>query len=224
MEINKKIPTGDIRTIFFDYDGTLHDSLKIYSLAFKKAYVYLVNEGLAEDKEWSDKEISYWLGYNAKEMWKSFRPDLSSELQQYCSNIIGSEMKELIEQGKPVLYEGAFDVLSYLKNTGFHLIFISNCNVYYMESHKKLFQLDRYFDTFLCSEEYNYNPKSEIISNIKNLYPEKMVIVGDRKQDMDAGVKNGIYTIGCRFGYARATELEEADILIDDIRELTGIF
>ena len=224
MELYNRIPAEDIRTIFFDYDGTLHDSLKIYSLAFKKAYAYLVREGLAEDREWSDKEISYWLGYNAKDMWQSFKPDLSVELQQYCSNLIGSEMKELIERGKPVLYEGALDVLSYLKRNGFRLIFISNCNSYYMESHKRLFQLDRYFEAFICSEEHNYIPKHEILKSIKSSFPEKMVMVGDRKQDMEAGAKNGIHTIGCRYGYALAGELNEADILIDGIRELTNIF
>lgn len=66
MECRIKIPKEDIRTIFFDYDGTLHDSLRIYALAFKKAYAYLVEEGHTEPKEWSDKEISHWLGFIQK--------------------------------------------------------------------------------------------------------------------------------------------------------------
>ena len=37
--MNKKI------NIIFDYDGTLHNSIKIYGPAFRKAYEYLIKEG-----------------------------------------------------------------------------------------------------------------------------------------------------------------------------------
>jgi len=147
-------------------------------------------------------------------------PNLSDKLRQQCSNMIGEEMKLQIEEGKPVLYEGAHEMLEYLKNKDYHLVFISNCKTYYKESHNKLFQLDRYFETLVCSEEYNFIPKYEIINIIKSNYPEEMVVVGDRKQDIEAGVKNNIYTIGCTYGFALTGELEEANILINNIKEL----
>ncbi|MCD8506009.1 MAG: hypothetical protein LRY37_02510 [Alkalibacterium thalassium] len=40
-----------VRTIIFDYDGTLHDSSKIYIPAFKRAYDYLVKNNKAEEKK-----------------------------------------------------------------------------------------------------------------------------------------------------------------------------
>lgn len=214
------IPFKDIRTIFFDYDGTIHDSIIIYAPAFRKAYDFLIEKGLAENRIWSDEEISYWLGFNPQDMWENFMPSLNKELRQQCSNIIGEEMKLLIEQGKPVLYEGALETLEYLKNKGYHLVFISNCKTYYKECHSRLFNLDRYFQTFICSEEYNFIPKYDILKTIKNIYPKNMVIIGDRKQDIEAGKKNDIYTIGCTYGFAQAGELDEADILIGSINEL----
>lgn len=218
------IPFKDIRTIFFDYDGTIHDSISIYAPAFRKAYDFLIEEGLAENRKWSDSEISYWLGFNPQDMWKEFMPNLSEELRQQCSNIIGEEMKLLIEQGKPVLYEGALKTLEYLKNKGYHLVFISNCKTYYKECHSKLFNLDRYFETLICSDEFDFIPKHEILKIIKDKYPENMVIIGDRVQDIEAGTKNSIYTIGCTYGFARAGELDEADILIGSINELNKYF
>lgn len=218
------IPFKDIRTIFFDYDGTIHDSISIYAPAFRKAYDFLIEEGLAENRKWSDSEISYWLGFNPQDMWKEFMPNLSEELRQQCSNIIGEEMKLLIEQGKPVLYQGALKTLEYLKNKGYHLVFISNCKTYYKECHSKLFNLDRYFETLICSDEFDFIPKHEILKIIKDKYPENMVIIGDRVQDIEAGTKNSIYTIGCTYGFARAGELDEADILIGSINELNKYF
>ena len=72
----------------------------------------------------------------------------------------------------------------------------------------------------VCSDEYDFIPKHEILAIIKDKYPKEMVIIGDRKQDMEAGKKNDIYTIGCTYGFALKGELDGADILVDDIREL----
>lgn len=214
----------NIRTIFFDYDGTLHNSIKIYAPAFRKAYAYLVNEGKAEERQWTDAEISYWLGFNPEEMWKNFMPQLDAELRNKCSAIISEEMKSLVEEGKPEFYEGALETLAFLKAQGYSLVLISNCKSYYKQCHSELFQLERYFEEFACSEEYDFIPKYDILKRIKSKYPEKMVIIGDRKQDIEAGKLNGIYTIGCRYGFPLEGELDAADMLIDDIRELKDLF
>jgi phosphoglycolate phosphatase len=86
--------------------------------------------------------------------------------------------------------------------------------------HNKLFKLDRYFTSLASSEEHNYIPKYEILKEIKMNYPEKMVIIGDRIQDIEAGKKNGIYTIGCSYGYGLPGEIDDADYKINDINEL----
>jgi phosphoglycolate phosphatase len=218
------IPYAKIRTIFFDYDGTLHNSIHLYAPAFRKAYDFLVQEGIAVSRSWTDKEISYWLGFNPQDMWKDFMPDLSEELRQKCSTIIGEEMMLLIQHGEPHLYTGALELLRYLKTKGYHLVFISNCKTYYKECHTRLFGLDQYFDTLVCSDEFNFIPKHEILNKIMNQFPKEMVIIGDRKQDIDAGKENNIYTMGCSYGFALPGELKEADLIIHDIHELFQYF
>ena len=128
-----------------------------------------------------------------------------------------------IEMGLPLLYEGALETLVYLKNKGYTLVFISNCRIYYRNAHNKLFSLRDYFDDLICSEEYGYIPKYEILNKVKNKYPEGMVIIGDRAQDIEAGNINDIYTIGCKYGYALEGELDKADIVIDSIEDLKKI-
>ena len=39
-----------MKYIIFDYDGTLHNSIKIYKPAFLKAYDYLISNGYAKEK------------------------------------------------------------------------------------------------------------------------------------------------------------------------------
>lgn len=214
------IPFNKIKTIFFDYDGTLHNSIKIYGPAFRKVYMYLVDQGFAQQREWTDREISYWLGFNPKEMWEKFMPGLDEGIRNKCSQIIGEEMKSLIEKGKPELYEGAIDTINYLKNRGYRLVFISNCKLSYKNAHRILFNLEDYFEDLACSEEYNFIPKYEILRDIKNKYPHEMVIIGDRFQDIEAGKKNNIFTIGCSYGFSLEGELRDSDLIIDDIRDL----
>ena len=60
--------------LIFDYDGTLHNSIKIYAPAFRSAYASLLERDLAVPKEFSDQEIAYWLGFTAEEMWRGFHP------------------------------------------------------------------------------------------------------------------------------------------------------
>lgn len=214
------IPFDKIRTIFFDYDGTIHNSIKIYGPAFRKAYNHLVQEGLGAQREWSDEEISCWLGFNPKEMWETFMPELDESIRHKCSAMIGEEMKLLTEKGGPKLYEGALEILQYLKSKGYRLVFISNCKTSYKDNHSRLFYLGDYFEELVCSEEYDFIPKYEILKKIKDNYPDEMVIIGDRKQDIEAGKKNNIYTIGCSYGFSQQGELADADLIINNIKEL----
>lgn len=218
------IPFDKIKTIFFDYDGTLHNSIKIYAPAFRKACSYLAEYGHMAEKQWDDKEISYWLGFNPDEMWRMFMPDLDDETRTKCSRIIGEEMRASIESGKAELYPGTLEVLEFLKSKGIHLIFISNCKSYYRDCHNKLFQLDKYFETLVCSEDYDFIPKHEILKKIKHGSSQDMLIVGDRKQDIEAGRKNNIHTIGCSYGFSLQRELDDADMIIDDILFLKELF
>lgn len=218
------IPFDAIKTIFFDYDGTLHNSIRLYAPGFKKAYTFLVDEGYAEARSWTDQEIGYWLGFNPQEMWEAFMPKLSHQLREKCSQIIGIEMQKQMQQIRPQLYEGAIDTLQYLKQQGYHLIFISNCKAYYKECHTQLFNLYKYFENMVCSDDYAFLPKYEILKAVKVNYPEAMVIIGDRKQDIEAGKKNDIFTIGCKYGFALEGELDSADLCINDIRELNQYF
>lgn len=214
---------NNIKTIFFDYDGTIHDSIKIYAPSFRKAYDFLVKNKYAEKRDFTDDEISYWLGFSSKDMWKNFMPNLDENIRNEASKIIGSEMLNQLSLGKAVLYEGAIDVLKYLKNKGYDLVFISNCGLNYMEINRELFNLDDYFNEMVCSQEYNYIPKYEMLKKIKNKYKDNMVIIGDRIQDIESGKKNNIHSIACKYGYGSTKELENADLMIDDIKDILNI-
>src|SRR5690554_6157212 len=140
------------KTICFDYDGTLHESIHLYYPAFLKAYTFLVEKGVQPKKAWTKAEVSQFLGQNPKEMWASFEPAVPPNLYQAASKIIGAEMKRLIDLGQAKLYQGALEVLKRLKEKGYHLVYLSNAKIYYLEAHQQYFNLKRYIDDFVVSE------------------------------------------------------------------------
>lgn len=212
-----------INTVVFDYDGTIHDTSKIYIAAFEKCYANLVQLGYAEERTFDDCEITTYLGCTASEMWDSFMPQLPDEIKQSSMNLIRDEMAQLINEGKSNLYDGVYETLSALKKEGRKTIILSNCAVGYMKNHRKHFHLDELFDGYFCAEKYGYAPKYEIFEYIKKEYDGEFCVVGDRYHDFEAGLRNGALSVGCRYGFGNDKELSEADKIIDRISELKKI-
>ena len=206
--------------LIFDYDGTLHNSIKIYAPAFRSAYAYLVEKGFAPSKDFSDLEISIWLGFTAEEMWKSFLPNLPEEEKQKCSALIGTEMLHFVSKGMAELYPQTEHVLQALKGKGYNLIFLSNCKRTYMEAHIQQFQLDRFFTAFYCSEDFGFIPKHEIFHTIKSDFSGDFIIIGDRFHDMDIAKTHKLQSIGCLYGYGAFAELETATLLIEKLSDI----
>lgn len=208
--------------IIFDYDGTLHESLVLYKAAFIEAYKFLVERvpqavleaGYTLDKEWSDQEISQWLGYNKDDMWALFMPNLSPSLKEKCGRQIGERMTKLLLEGNGVLYKGAVRTLNYLRSKGYKLIFLSNCSESYMQTHREIFGLDTYFDVFACAGQYKGYSKAEILSDLilqDAVHLQKGVqhyMVGDRAQDVELANIHALEMIACDYGYSQDGELD----------------
>ena len=52
----------DVKSIIFDFDGTLHNTIKIYYPAFSSGVEFLRNHGFAKDFELNEKIVSKFLG------------------------------------------------------------------------------------------------------------------------------------------------------------------
>lgn len=212
-----------INTVVFDYDGTIHDTSKIYITAFKRNYARLVSDGYAEEREFEDSEITKWLGCTAAEMWNTFMPSLPDEEKKRSSETIRACMAQLIHEGRSRLFEGVEETLLKLKSEGRQLVVLSNCAVEYMNNHRKHFGLDRLFDGYFCAETYGFRPKSEIFEYIKKEYSGGYCMVGDRHHDFEAGKSNGALTVGCRYGFGNEKELALADTVINNIGALDAV-
>ncbi|MGN1414353.1 MAG: HAD family hydrolase [Anaerovoracaceae bacterium] len=206
--------------LLFDYDGTLHDTAHIYIPAFRLAYRTLVQRGLAPDRDFTDEEIKSWLGYSPKEMWTTLLPNQPWSRLMDASAVVTAEMVRRIAEGQARLFPGTEETLLQLKNAGHCLLFLSNCKKAYMKQHQSAFGLERYFDGFYCSEDYDYMPKYEIFLRIQKDHPGPYIVIGDRFHDMQVAEKHGLLSIACNYGYGREDEFCEANTVIQEIRDL----
>lgn len=208
--------------LIFDYDGTLHNSMLTYAPAFRNTMKWLSDSGYISDKEYSDSEISQWLGYNSTDMWEQFHPELPQEIRENARIRLGEDMAERAENGEAALYPHTEEVLSQLCNEGYRLIFLSNCRRNYMERHRRLFRLDRFFSDFYCCEAFGFIPKYEIFRRIAPGHSGSFIVIGDRFHDIETAVKNGLPSVGCGYGFGSPDELAAADIIINNIIQLPG--
>lgn len=212
----------EANTIYFDFDGTLHNTMKIYKSALDDGVKFLKNLGI-EPKNLSPETYHTWLGYNAGEMWKKVLPDADDEIRKKVKILVGKKMQENLNEGKGTLYDGVDETLLELKKRNKTLVFLSNARTSYYETVKKVFKLEKYFDDFLTSEAFKEIPKEEIIKRTMKKYKRNYIVVGDRFFDIQGGIKNGLDTIFCNYGFGEKEEGKEASAKIDDIRELLEI-
>ena len=206
--------------LIFDYDGTIHNSMLTYAPAFRGTMKWLSDRGYIADREYTDKEISYWLGFNSTDMWGQFHPELDPEIREKARIMLGEDMARRVEGGEGALYDGAEEVLAKLREQGFILIFLSNCRFHYLERHKRVFGLDRFFHYFYCCEAFGFIPKYEIFRKIAPLHEGNFIVIGDRFHDIETAAVNGLPSIGCGYGFGSREELAKADIIVDNIRQI----
>lgn len=202
-------------TVFFDYDGTLHDSMRIYGPAFRRAYDWLVEQGHARPRSFSDDEIRRWLGWTVEDMWTTFMPDLEETVWREASSLIGNTMNDLVEQGSASLFPGVDEMLASLVDRGYELVFLSNCRTKYRDEHLERFGLSRYFREAYCAEQFDEIPKWQIYRQIARNHPRPHAMVGDRFHDMEVALHGDIPSIGCAYGFGDPEELREADIIVN---------
>ena len=206
--------------LIFDYDGTIHNSMLTYAPAFRDTMKWLSDNGYIAEKEYTDREISCWLGFNSTDMWNAFHPELDPEIREKARLMLGKDMAERVDSGEGALYDGAEEVLSELKKSGYTLIFMSNCRFHYLERHKRVFGLDRFFDFFYCCEAFDFIPKYEIFRKIAPSHPGSFTVIGDRFHDIETAARNGLPSIGCAYGFGSREELSQADIIVDHIKDI----
>ncbi|MBD3278199.1 MAG: HAD-IA family hydrolase [Candidatus Aegiribacteria sp.] len=200
------------RTVIFDLDGTLHHTEKALLPAIHRA----VEEMGAPA---ADSAVINSLYGEPLEVFCRIllggRMDICS---QFRDSIRKHQKVTLPETG--ALYSGTVEMLDELNEMGLSLCVCSNAGLDYIELVTVTLGIR---DRFSCLSGIDGDrSKKERVGELVEEYGKNFaVMVGDRYHDVQAAESNGIYSIGCLYGYGKSSETALADRTVNSAGEIT---
>ena len=194
-------------TILFDLDGTLTDS----SHGIINSIIYALEKYDINDYEMS--LLRKFLGPPLHESFEKFMGfDKEKSLQAVKLYREYFSSKGLFENE---IYGGVSDLLQNLKENGKALIVATSKPQLFTDRIMEHFNLAKYFDFIAGSNmDTTRSKKAEVIEyalsecNIKD--KSKVVMIGDRAEDMIGAQTVGVDSIGVEYGYGTFDELKNA--------------
>ena len=209
----------DVKSIIFDFDGTLHNTIKIYYPAFSSGVEFLRNYGFAKDFELSEKNVAKFLGEKPNFAYELIAKGADEKLKREVMALVGKKMDENIKNGLGELYAGTVKVLEELSKN-YDLYILSNCRESYLDTALDVYGIKKYFKKYFAAETYAFIPKDEIIKKERKNIREEIIFVGDRHNDMEAARINNLKSIFCNYGFGSYEEGKDANYKISSIGEI----
>ena len=140
-------------------------------------------------------------------------PSLLAEIAQ-------RELQMVPHEGK--LYPGAMEALSALRPRVEQMAICSNGPEPYVQTVIASMGLDGFLDAVRWRRDDDRG-KADMIADLLGQLPARPAIVmGDRAEDIAAARANGALAVGAAYGYGRAGELDEADVVVSSAGELVA--
>ena len=204
------------KLILFDFDGTVIDNSEGIYNCIKYA---LDKKGM---KPLSDKQLRSFIG-----------PSLFDSFMWNCTDDKDTA-EELValyrERYKPVgstevrVYDGMRELLESLKGDGYITAVCSSKPYEFVRKIAGEQELEHLFDGFFCpSFQSHLSDKSSLaLDAIRHFGVEKdeTVLIGDTRFDVAAARDAGIECIGVLYGFSEEGELDFADYIANEVRDI----
>ncbi|MEJ8548833.1 HAD-IA family hydrolase [Brevibacillus borstelensis] len=207
--------------VLFDMDGTLLQTERLSTPAFQKTFEELRERGLWNKATPDEKELTNVLGMTIEQLWEKLLPGASEEVKVLADERMLENELILLKQGITDLYPGVREVLQELHANGAALFVASNGLERYIDGICEHFGIKPLFTDLYSAGRFGTKSKKDLVAKlIKDYEVKQAVMVGDRHSDVEAGLANGLKTIGCDFGFAKPGELDGADVVIHQFTDL----
>jgi len=199
----------------FDLDGTLFRTDSFYPEAFRRA----IDDNDLEQK--TEREIIALFAFTTPEICRRLFPAISpSEISVLSDRVRYYERMLISSHGR--LYEGMETLLRRLINEGWKCALCTNGSPEYVNNVIDGLNLRHLFDTIRLRE--GTTTKTENLRNLRRMYGDFCIMIGDKAGDIEAATANGIPSIGVTWGYGSRNELINASYIVTSVRELTSLF
>lgn len=211
--------------ILFDLDGTLMDSAE----GITKCVQYALSHfGI---RVGDPGELQCFVGPPLKEQFMEYAKLTSEQADQAVAYYRERYTSLGIYENRP--YPRVDELLQVLKESGRIIGIASSKPTVFVEDILKQFHLYKYFDAVVGSElDGTRSDKAEVIEEaLRRLgYEERrecVLMVGDRRHDVEGARKCGLQCVGAAYGYGGREELERAGAVyiaesVEDLGILAG--
>ncbi|WP_319371914.1 HAD hydrolase-like protein [uncultured Ilyobacter sp.] len=208
--------------VIFDLDGTLTDSREGITRSISHA---LSEMGL---KAPPLQELEHFIGPPLMDSFMDYYKFSKSDSEKAVKLFRERYSEKGLYENVP--FHNINTLLSALKNAGIRLAVATSKPQHFSENILDHFLLSQYFDEIIGSSlDNSFSHKNQIITEtlkrFSEIPKEKIVMVGDRKFDIDGARENGISSIGVKYGFADPGEIDTAspDFQADNVEDLFKI-
>jgi phosphoglycolate phosphatase len=209
-----------IAAALFDLDGTLVDSLDDLTDAVNHMLAGFGRQQLAP------AQVRQLVGKGARNLvQRALATDSPGEISRGLA--VFTEFNALHIADKSRLYPGARELLQQLTGSGIRMAVISNKQETLSRLILKTLEVDAFFDIIAGGDTFPEMKPSPLplvrVIDEFSCNSADAVMVGDSINDIQAGNRAGIATIGCSWGYGGAEELCGADYQATCLTEIFNI-
>ena len=225
--ISKSIYYGEEKLYqynLFDLDGTLSDP----KVGICTSVQYALSKMGIEEPD-IDK-LEPFIGPPLRDSFKEYYNMSDEEAEKAIA--FYRERFSTVGKFENEIYPGIPELLRDLKKKGRTVAIASSKPTVFVEDILKHFEIRDYFDIVVGSELDGSRDKKEDILNevLRQMFPDsepeydEVVMIGDRKYDIEAALNLGVMNIGVSYGYGSVEELEEAgaDRIVNTVSGLRG--
>lgn len=218
------------KTIFFDLDGTLIDSVPDLALA--------VNEMLVQcgRKPFSEETIRYWVGNGAQTLVRRAllgeRDIEGRQIDEACfedalAHFLAAYRKHLCEATRP--YPNVPETLNMLKERGYRLAIVTNKPEQFVSPILERLGMADLFEAWLGGDSLPKKKPDPMpllhLCKTMDVAVDDAIVVGDSKNDILAAKACGMDSIGVTYGYNYGEDIRvyQPTAVIDEFGELSSI-
>lgn len=201
--------------VLFDLDGTMWDSADSVARSYNIAL-----ERMGYDMTLTADDVKSVMGKTMYEIAHIFFDKLSkekaTEIMNYCTEVEG----EYITKYGGVIYDELEDTLKKLREDGWFVACVSNCQSGYIEAFLEYTGLGEYFDDIECWGNTQKLKAYNISLVAKRNGLSNVVYVGDTMGDYTSACEAGVKFVHASYGFGEVPDSTASIVCLAELPEL----
>ncbi|MBW3578544.1 MAG: HAD family hydrolase [Actinobacteria bacterium] len=192
--------------VAFDLDGTLFDSV---GMTVQAARAVLDEAGVTAE----DDAIRRWIGRPIEEFTTWLAEQVPERLADRVAEEFHRHERELMA-AEAALYPGVEDMLDQVREVADDLVLYSNGRRGYVDAVLDQTGIRHRFDLVRPRRDHEVG-KDPVVADLVHRLGDAGLLVGDRRDDVEAAHAHRLLVIGTAYGYGDSGELADADRTAD---------